>query len=51
MHLKVFKILALASLLLLNPRNYIFAHGDSDKNEEEWNPISAGPFTAWTASL
>lgn len=28
-----------------------FAHSDSDENKNEWNPVSAGPLTAWTAPL
>lgn len=51
MHLRIFKILVLASLILLYSRNYIFAHSDSDEHENEWNPLSAGPVTTWTAPL
>ncbi len=48
---RILIILAAASCALLNPTDYGFAHGESDKEHGEWNPVSAGPLTTWTAPL
>jgi hypothetical protein len=44
-------ILAVANLILLNQADYSFAHSESQEAHDEWNPVSAGPLTTWTAPL
>ena len=44
-------ILVIVSHLLLNQASFSFAHGDEDKAADEWEPVSAGPVTTWTAPL
>jgi len=44
-------ILVAASYVLLNHTDYGFAHGQNDEEHGEWNPVSAGPLTTWTAPL
>jgi hypothetical protein len=48
---KIFVILAVAGCILLNKAEYGFSHSEGDKEEDEWNPVSAGPVTTWTAPL
>ncbi len=62
---RIFAILVAINLILLNQADYSFAHSESYKPEgggvlsskqshevhDEWNPISAGPLTTWTAPL
>lgn len=63
---KILVILAIASIILINYTNNSFAHSESHKPEgggwasnspshkpadDEWNPVSAGPLTTWTAPL
>lgn len=47
----VIVILAVLGCMLLNQPNYSFAHSQSEKEDEEWNPISLGPVTTWTAPI
>ncbi len=44
-------ILVAAGLVLMNYTNNSFASHDGNSEKDEWNPISAGPVTTWTAPL
>jgi hypothetical protein len=62
---RILAISAVVSLILLNQTDYSFAHSESHKPEggglfsskqshemqDEWEPVSAGPLTTWTAPL
>ena len=48
---RILVILAVGGCLLLEQPDFSFAHSQSEKEDEEWNPISAGPVTTWTAPL
>ncbi len=48
---RILVILAVVNLILLNQADYSFAHSESHEVHDEWNPISAGPLTTWTAPL
>ncbi len=40
-----------AIFILAYPVNDTFAHSQGDAKEDDWNPVSAGPLTTWTAPL
>lgn len=43
--------LIIISAIFINRRSPLFASHDISEEQEEWNPISAGPLTTWTAPL
>lgn len=43
--------LVVAGLILMNQPDYSFAHSESRQAHDEWDPVSAGPLTTWTAPL
>ena len=45
----IWAVLGIVSFIGLNRGNTVFAQ--SENNPEEWNPVSAGPVTSWTAPL
>lgn len=48
---KILVILTVASLILLNRTDYSFAHSESHEAHDEWETVSVGPLTTWTAPL
>ena len=48
---RILVILTAASCILLNQADYSFAHSESHEMRDEWEPVSAGPLTTWTAPL
>lgn len=48
---KILLILTLVTFLFVNYVHYAFAQSKKDKEDNEWNPVSAGPVTTWTAPL
>ncbi len=48
---RILVILAVVSLVLLNRTDYSLAHSESHEAHDEWEPVSAGPLTTWTAPL
>lgn len=48
---RIFVILAVAGCILLNKADYSFSHTESGEGHDEWNPVSAGPVSTWTAPL
>lgn len=44
---RIWKILAIVACIIWSHTDYSFAHNE----KEEWNPISAGPVTTWTAPI
>lgn len=53
MRYRIHRVLILAAFVFLALINFSFAQHDhhEDDAEELWNPVSAGPLTAWTAPL
>lgn len=47
---RIFLIQVILSLVLLNEASYVFAAHDHH-DPEDWEPVSAGPLTTWTAPL
>ena len=43
--------LAVLMIMLLNRTDYSFAHSESHEVHDEWEPVSAGPLTTWTAPI
>ena len=48
---RILVILAVAGCILLNQADYSFSHTETEEGHDEWNPVSAGPVTTWTAPL
>ena len=49
--LKILIIFTLVSFILSAHTNYTIAQVEGNEQQDEWNPISIGPATTWTASL
>lgn len=48
---KIALLLLSISLAVLNSTTLTFAHEHTDSHNPEWEPVSAGPVTTWTAPL
>lgn len=48
---RILVILLGVGLMLLNKAEFSFANGESGEVNDEWEPVSAGPLTTWTAPL
>jgi len=48
---KILTVSAIMFLMLSSRKNDTFANAEEHAREDEWNPVSAGPVTTWTAPL
>ncbi len=51
MRQRIFMILAITGCILLNQAGFGLAHSAREEGNDEWEPVSAGPVTTWTAPL
>src|SRR3989338_5075817 len=49
--LRMIRIIVLINFLVLGLTSHILAHHQEMEKNSEWNPVSAGPITSWTAPL